>query len=417
MSPTHVSGGKDPLASLRIERGHASRPRSGSKVVLWVVLLVLLTAGAGGGYVAWMYRDQILSVEVRVTAAEVRVPGVSDSVHSALGYVKSRQQAMIGAEMAGRIKSINVEEGQVVEIGFVLAELEHSDMDVAIEAMEAEVERAHAELGEIETTLAQDERDLRRAQGLYDRDVFSKGDLERIESRLKATSSRLVVQQASIKLSDARLREMIERRGKMFVRAPFTGTVLSKEAEVGESIMPGGMGAASGRGSVVTLADLTHLEVDTDVKEDYVSRIAPGQEASVEVDAVKDRRYKGRVLTIIPIGDRARGTIKVKVEIVDADQRLFPDTAATVHFLSEGKSAEGGKVETQVYVASDAIRKDDNGTFVWHVIDGRVKRVSVDTGDSRGDSVLIQRGLKGGEQLVAGPADDLKDDQSVRVAK
>ncbi len=416
MSSTQVSTSKDPLASLRIERGHTSRPRSGSKL-LWVLLLVLLAAGGGGGYAAWTYRDQFMSVEVRVTTAEVKVPGVSDSVHSALGYVKSRRQAMIGAEMAGRIKKVNVEEGQTVELGFVLAELEHSDLDVAIEAMEAEVDRAKAELGEIETTLAQDERDLRRAQGLHDRGVFSKGDLERAESRLKATSSRLTVQQASIKLTEARLREMTERRGKMFVRAPFAGTVISKEAEVGESIMPGGMGAASGRGSVVTLADLAHLEVDTDVKEDYVSRISPGQEASVEIDAVKDRRYKGRVRTIIPMGDRARGTIKVKVEIVDADERLFPEMAATVHFMSEGKSAEGGRVETQVYVGSEAIRKDDNGKFVWHVIDGRVKRVSVETGDSRGDSVLIQRGLRGAEQLVVGPADNLKEDQVVRVAK
>ncbi len=416
MSPTQVSSGKDPLASLRIERGHTSRPRSGSKAVVWFLVVVLLAGGGAGGY-AWVYRDQLLSVEVRVTAAEVKVPGVSDSVHSALGYIKSRRQAKIGAEMAGRIKSINVEEGQVVEPGFVLAELEHSDLDVAIEAMEAEVERAKAELGEIETLLAQDERDLRRAQALYDRNVFSEGDLERAESRLKATMSRLTVRQAAIKLSEARLREMMEKRDKMFVRAPFAGTVVSKEAEVGESIMPGGMGMASGRGAVVTLADLTHLEVETDVKEDYVSRIVPGQEASVEVDAVKDRRYKGRVRTIIPMGDRARGTIKVMVEIVDPDQRLFPDTAATVHFLGEGKPAEGGKVETQVYVTADAVRKDDNGKFVWQVIDGRVKRVSVDTGDSRGDRVLIQRGLKGGEQLVIGPADELKDDQAVRVAK
>lgn len=90
----------------------------------------------------------------------------------------------------------------------------------------------------------------------------------------------------------------------MFIKAPFNGTVISKDAEVGESILPGGMGEASGRGSAVTVADLEHLEVECDVKEDYISRVTPGQTAEVAVDAVPKFRYQGRVRKIIPMGDR-----------------------------------------------------------------------------------------------------------------
>src|SRR6185436_5483493 len=89
----------------------------------------------------------------------------------------------------------------------------------------------------------------------------------------------------------------------------------------------------SGRGSAVTVADLEHLEVDCDVKEDYISRVVPEQAAEVAVDAVPGVRYQGRVRKIIPMGDRARATIKVKVEIVNVDTRLFPEMSATVYFL------------------------------------------------------------------------------------
>ena len=71
--------------------------------------------------------------------------------------------------------------------------------------------------------------------------------------------------------------------------------MISKDAEVGESILPGGMGEASGRGSAVTVADLDHLEVECNIKEDYIGRVVPGHAAEVAVDAVPNVRYQGRV--------------------------------------------------------------------------------------------------------------------------
>ena len=130
-----------------------------------------------------------------------------------------------------------------------------------------------------------------------------------------AVSSRGWWRRTRICESHARFHEAEQQRQNLIVRAPFPGIVISKEAEEGESIMPGGMGAASGRGSVVTLADLLHLEVETDVKEDYVSRVKKDQPVSISVDAVPNRRFGGRVRTIIPMGDRAKGTVKVKVRL------------------------------------------------------------------------------------------------------
>ena len=119
----------------------------------------------------------------------------------------------------------------------------------------------------------------------------------------------------------------------MFIRAPFDGTVISKDAEVGESILPGGMGDASGRGSVVTIADLDHLEVDCDVKEDYIARVQVGPAAEVAVDAVPEPPLPGPRPESHPDGRPGPATIKVKVEILDVDERLFPEMSSTVYFL------------------------------------------------------------------------------------
>jgi len=188
------------------------------------------------------------------------------------------------------------------------------------------------------------------------------------------------------------------------------------------------MGAASGRGSVVTLADLLHLEVETDVKEDYVSRVKRDQKVSVAVDAEKNRRFSGKVRTIIPMGDRAKGTVKVKVQLDEAEVRevndpdsetftLFPEMAATVYFMSEGKEAKSGELIPQVVVAQSAVKSDGDTKYVWQVVEERVQRVVVETGETQNGKTIIQRGLKGGEKVVIDPASSLTADMAVKVAQ
>lgn len=464
MSQLQVTQPADPLASLRIDRGgHRRPPRSGwsRRLVPAIVILVILAAAA----FAWkQFGEQLMRQEVRVASIEARVAGVSDSVLAAQGYLKSRTQAAIGAKVAGRVSKIYVEEGESVRPRDPLAELEHEDMKALLQAMDASlsamtaslnaervsITKADAELAEAKTTLAQDERDLARAEQLLRGKGISAAEYEKAQSKRQASVDRHRSLEASLDLAKAKLAEadarMLEAQARkletheqiqnFIVSAPplpdgadpehFRWTVISKEAEVGESITPGGMGTASGRGSVVTLANLLNLEVETDVKEDFVGRVRVGQQVHVAVDGVKDRRFTGTVRTIIPMGDRAKGTVKVKVKLTDSEVEevndlegkrftLFPEMAATAHFLSEGKEAQGGKVEAQIYAPADSVRKDDGGSFVWTVQNGRVKRTRIEIGDATDSRVLIQRGLKGGDTVVVNPPSSLKDDQLVKV--
>jgi RND family efflux transporter MFP subunit len=203
----------------------------------------------------------------------------------------------------------------------------------------------------------------------------------------------------------------------MFVRAPFDGTVISKDAEVGESILPGGLGEGSGRGSVVTIADLDSLEVDCDVKEDYIGRVVADRPAEIAVDAVPGCRYKGTVRKIIPMGDRARATIKVKVAILDADERLFPEMSGTVYFLPSGNDNATVSTDRRIFCPTDAVVKEADASHVWVVKDDKVERAKVRIGSETDRRTEILGGLSGGEKVVVKPAADLSEGRLVKVAE
>jgi RND family efflux transporter MFP subunit len=178
------------------------------------------------------------------------------------------------------------------------------------------------------------------------------------------------------------------------------------------------MGAASGRGSVVTLADLQHLEVETDVPEGMLSIITPGQPAEVSVSAVPGKRYNGRLRTIIPMGDRAKGTVKVQVEILDPDEHLFPDLVGTVNFLPN-KESEQNATQEFLFVERTAIQEIGGKSYAWVVkTDNSGKTLErrevevLSSGDAR---ARVERGLSAGEEVVLNPTENLKPGERVKI--
>jgi RND family efflux transporter MFP subunit len=205
----------------------------------------------------------------------------------------------------------------------------------------------------------------------------------------------------------------------MHVYAPFSGTVVAKDAELGETILPGGMGAASGRGSVATIADLDHLDVDTDVKEDYLSQIEKGQPAEVIVDAVPQKRYRGQLREIIPMGDRSRGIVKVKVSVLDPDEKLFPDLSATVHFLPQDGPEVAASAKPAMYVPAAALLTRDGRTMVWRLnAEQQVDGVAVTVKARQQDGLVTVEGqLEGGDTVIVDPPPEIAEGVRVRTAE
>lgn len=431
MSVPETQRSSDALARLRIKRSE-EQPRPASKRRGWrvlgvlVLLVPLLLLGVwlvvqSGWADAWLTVPDAIRprVEVRVAAVTVETGRSGDALVVATGYLESRRQAKIGARAPGRIETVNVEEGNRVKQGETLAVLEHHDLVASLEATRATVARAKAELGEQSVEIARTERDFARAEALFKQKVMTDAEYDTAKYQHQSAVARRDSMQAAIDLAEARVREAEQLKENMFIRAPFDGTVISKDAEVGESILPGGMGDASGRGSVVTLADLEHLEVDCDVKEDYIARVKLGQSAEVAVDAVPDHRYQGRVRKVIPMGDRARATIKVKVEILNADERLFPEMSSTVYFLPPDDEAHAVEAQARrIFTRRAAVVGDDTGRYVWLVDDkDRLQKVTVEVGAEQDERAEIISGLSGGERVVLNPPDGLRSGQLAKIAE
>lgn len=419
----------DALARLQIRRAEPRRNGSGPKwfFTWFLVLLAVLAAGGGGVFLAaksgWVSTEKLALPDMMQSRPEVRLASVTvetgrsaDATVVATGYLESQRQAKIGARAPGRIEVVNVEEGSQVTKGAVLAVLEHADLDASLAAIEASLERAKASVAEQEVVIAHSKREFERAERLWKSMSIAESTYDEARFKYEEAIARRASLIAETALAEARVRESEQMKENMFIRAPFNGTVISKDAEVGESILPGGMGEASGRGSAVTVADLAHLDVDSDVKEDYISRIAIGQPAEVAVDAVPGYRYQGRVRKIIPMGDRARATIKVKVEIINVDDRLFPEMSATVYFLPTEKSEAAETAARRIFCDSAAIQSNDAESYVW-VIDNtnRVRRQTITAGTERDNRTEILSGLSGEERVIIGPP-DLKPGQLVKTA-
>lgn len=355
--------------------------------------------------------------EVRLASVTVETGRSAEALVVATGYLESRRQAKIGARAPGRIELVNVEEGSRVETGQILAVLEHADLEASLAAVMASLLRAKAARAEQEIAILQARRELDRVERLWKSKTASETDLDDAKFKFESAVARRASLDADVALAEARVREAEQMKANMFIRAPFNGTVISKDAEVGESILPGGMGEASGRGSAVTVADLEHLEVECDVKEDYISRVTPGQTAEVAVDAVPKFRYQGRVRKIIPMGDRARATIKVKVEIINVDPRLFPNMSATVYFLPAETESAVEAPTRRIFCDTEAIRADDAGRFVWIADEqDRIRRQDVKAGSERDKRTEITEGLSGGERVVIAPP-GLESGQLVKIGR
>src|SRR6059036_823614 len=304
------------LSQLRIRRDAPSaRGRRGAgSIALWILLGALVVA------VGWwaLLRPRGFQVQVAVAAASGGGSASGEGI-SANGYVVARTKASVSAKIPVRMEYLGVREGSEVKRGEIIARLESGDYQAALNA-------ARATVAETEAQLVQARRDVDRARRLRQDQVISDVEVENVTTRLKVLEAQLGAARAQRELAAANLENTR-------VRAPFDGTVLRKDAEVGEIVQPAAAGGGLTRTAIVTMADLATLEVEVDVNEAYIAQIRNGQQARVTLDAYPDTSFRARVRQIVPTADREKATVLVKVSILDRDPRILPEMGAKVVFL------------------------------------------------------------------------------------
>ncbi len=394
---------KRQLATLTIDRQSPSRGRT-----WWVALLAPAILLVLGTLYAYRTRWPFGAVEIQTVHASVAFAARTTAgapILSASGYVVPRRKAVVSAKIQGRLSELRVEEGSRVRQGEVLARLESADYEAQVERAQASVQRAEADLNEYR-------RQLRLAEELARKTIVSQDQVDAATSRVRIAEASLAQARADVALNEALYQNT-------FIKAPFSGVVLKKMAEVGESVapIPPGVNISTSSGAIVALADLDTLEVEADVSESNVARLAPDQPAEVHVEAFPDRHYRAVMRQIIPTADRTKATVQVKVTILDKDSDLKPEMTARVTFVAKGKDAvtSAAPAASAVTVPEEAVVTRDGRSVVFEVREGRARQRAVVIGEKRQGQVQVQEGLSGSETLVARPPASLRDGDSVRV--
>ena len=198
------------------------------------------------------------------------------------------------------------------------------------------------------------------------------------------------------------------------IRAPFAGIVVAKNAQPGEMISPVSAGGGFTRTGIGTIVDMSSLEVEIDVNEAYINRVAPGQAVMATLDAYPDWSIPCHVIAIIPTADRERATVGVRVGFDALDPRILPDMGVKVAFQDAEPDGGVGPAASGVAVPAAAVRRQQDRDYVFVVRDGIAERRAVAAGQERNGTILVESGLAPGEIVVIEAASELTDGAAVR---
>src|SRR6267378_1875424 len=426
----------DDLQNLRIDHsmrdGGGEPPTWSRRIILGGIAVIVLL-----GLIALSYRlfsTDAPEVEVaRATAEGSDVAGAT--VLSATGYVVAHHKINVNSKVTGRVAWIGVEKGDKVKEGQVVVRLEDQEFRALYEQSRGGYESAKARLAEMEhgsrpeeiqqsehnlsearATAANDKINLERMRNLFAQGVISKQALDDATARNDSSQQRANSLEQMFRMSKIGPRaeqiqraraDMLQAQGQMdyakaqldatTIKAPVSGTILERTAEKGELVTAQFASGAEGgpRGSVVALADLNDIQVELDIAQDDFAKLGPKQEATVILDAFKDRSYKGAIAEISPEANRQKATVQVKVQITNPDAYLRPEMNATVQFLASDTKA-ATKKQVGAFIPTPALRDKDGTKFVFIVFNGKTLRRDVRVLGLRSGGYLVDS-LVGGE--------------------
>jgi RND family efflux transporter MFP subunit len=400
---------QDLLHELRIDRAQRddeSRPRW--PWVLGAVVVVLILAG---GAAAFALRGRAASV---ATSTAVAAASSGDAaVLQATGYVVARHEATVSAQLIGTLTQVSVEEGDHVQKGQVLARLDLTAYQAQLDSARAQYAAAQAGVVKARATLQQDQANAARLNAVVARGYVSKQDAQQANTLVATDKAGL---DAAIKQAQAAKDQVQAAQVNLdftVIRAPFSGVVTAKAAEVGEIVSPYTAGGGGIAGGLATIVDMNSLEVDVDVNEAYISRVVPGMPVEAVLDAYPDWKIPAHVIAIIPSADKSKATVKVRIALDQKDPRIIPQMGVRVSFLE--KKDANRKPLPGVLVPKSAIVQRDGKDVVFVVKDGRAERTPVTTGADFSDLKQVTQGLSAGAEVVTTPPADLKDGEKVRV--
>ena len=406
------------LSGLRIDRD-APPPESSPNRRL-VVITALVVVALAIGIVAWqLSHPQALPVAVARAESLGGAPGLNATeILTANGYVVARQRASVSTEVSGRLNKLLVEEGTRVVKGQVLGILQNADQRSALESARAALASAQAREAESAADATQTSLARGRSEQLKTRGLVSQAELDQAVATDDAAKARVRSAKAEVLNARARVTSAQVDYDRTFVRAPFSGAVLRKEAEVGEIVSPVPSSGGLTRGAIVTMANLESLEAEADVNEGYVARVHEGMRAEITLDAYPEERFPAHVRQIVPTADRQKATVLVKVAFDKLDPRVLPEMGLKVTFLADPvqeSTAAGPPIAAAVAIPKQAVRESEGRAVVYVVEEGRARMRGISPRPLGQDRVIVSGGLAAGEMVIVEAPAGLADKSRVRV--
>ena len=399
----------DNLDKLAIEKTAKERKSRGRHRSLYLILFLVAVAAIVLA-AAWAFFSR--GQEVKVATVSALYPSQLLTNLNASGYVVAQRKADVAAKVTGQLVSIMVTEGSIVGEGQLIAQLENADARALVEQSRANMVLAEARLEQSRAELDNARLDFERKKSLVDSGAVSRSEFDAAEARHAAAKAGVEASRAEVESGKAALRSAQITLSYSEIRAPFDAVVLTKNADVGDIITPFGA-AANAKAAVVSIADLSSLEVEVDVSEANIGSVQVGQPCDIQLDALPETRFQGVVDTIVPTVDRSKATVLVKVRFLKRDMRVLPEMSAKVGFLS--RELKTGELTSRIMVSSQALLGSGNEGSVFVVTGEHVGRKQVRLGRRFGDMVEVTDGLRPGDTVVVNPPRGLRDGGKISV--
>jgi len=402
---------QEDLSKLKIqktaEKPGLARRRIPPALIAGVVVLIVFL---------FLYFHGTLTPDVEVEAVTVSkmYPSQAFTLLNASGYVVAQRKAAVASKVTGTLVWLGVQEGSVVKKGQLIARLENEDVTAQKNQAAANVNVARSNLEQARAELNDATLELNRERDLLSKGYVAQADYDTAEARYKKAKAAVEGAEAAIKAAIATLNGANVAIEYTLIRAPFDAVVLTKDADVGDIVTPIGA-AVNAKAAVVTIADMSSLEVEADVSESNLQQVRMGQPCVLQLDALPESRFRGEVGTVVPTADRSKATVLVKVRFIDEDKRILPEMSAKVAFLSRPAGRDEQTPFTALNPASVVSRSDRKTVFL--ISGHQAIETPVTIGAKRGDMLEVTGGLKAGDKIVANPPSGLKNGSKIKISE
>jgi HlyD family secretion protein len=388
---------------------------------------------------------------VEVSTAVVKRQDITRTVNAA-GHLQARETVKVSSNVTGDLLSLSVKEGDLVKRGQVLGQIDKRLGESQVAQFRGAVASAVAQTVQVEASIAQDERDLVRRRQLVAENLSTTAELEKAETQLKLDQGRRTAQKQIVVQNQGQLETALYNLSRATLTAPIDGTILELNHKVGERIR----GSDFSEDVVLLMGGLSDMEVKAEVGEHEVVGIHEGDGATIEIDAMPDKQFKGHVMAVgknaqikNPGTDAEVTTFFVRVGLDSPPEGALPGLSAAVSIATakhekvmtvpiqavtsrepkknDGEAAPAGSAGVASVdggaengaIQASASGKPKPGKMVFVVKDGTAQMRAVRTGIASRADVEILDGLTEGDTIVDGPyrtlARELEDGQAVKV--